>query len=372
MDGLRVALVHDWLTNQGGGERVLWSLHLAFPDAPIYTSVFEPAVMTQFADLDVRTSFLQKWPLARKKHQLFPALRTMAFESFDFSEYDVVISTNSAESKGIITGPKTLHINYIFTPTRYYWSGYHDYLAQPGMGRLNGLVRRVMPRVVSRMRQWDYAAAQRADMVVAISEYVGARVTKYYRRDWGVVYPPVEVDRLKPAAKRGDFYLVVSRLIPYKRVDLAVAAARELNLPLIVIGDGSERSRLEAMAGPKTQFLGRRSDAEVAEYYGKAKAFLFTADEDFGITPLEAMAAGAPVVAFGRGGALETVVPGKTGVFFSEQTPSSLIQALKHLDTLKLDTLTIRKQAERFSERRFIVEMQQLVRRAIASRQSDN
>jgi glycosyltransferase involved in cell wall biosynthesis len=222
------------------------------------------------------------------------------------------------------------------------------------------------------MRQWDFAAAQRADLVVAISEYVGHRVSKYYRRDWSVIYPPVETARLKPASKRSDYYIVVSRLIPYKRVDLAVAAAKQLDVPLIVIGDGSERSRLEAMAGPKTQFLGRLSDAEIAEYYSKAKAFVFTADEDFGITPLEAMAAGAPVVAFGKGGALETVVEGETGTFFREQTPESVVEAMKRLGTMQFDPAKVRKHAEKFSEARFIREMRELVDRELAKRQPDN
>ncbi len=344
------------------------ALTKAFPGAPVYTSVYNAAKLPGFKKLDVRTSFLQSWPLARRKHQLYPMLRTIAFESFNFSNYDVVITTNSAESKGVITSPNTLHINYIFTPTRYYWSGYLDYLANPGFGSLNGLVRLVMPGFIARMRRWDFAAAQRADTVVAISDYVATRVSKYYSREASTLYPPVNVERFDANQPREDFYLVVSRLIPYKRVDLAVAACKKLNVSLVVIGDGSERSRLEAMAGPYTKFLGHLADSAIADYYSRAKMFIFTSDEDFGITPLEAMASGAPVIAYGQGGALETVIDGETGTFFAEQTVDSLIEAIKAAEVMKFAPTVLRAHAEKFSEQRFIDEFRCLVHDELAKR----
>ena len=288
----KVAIVHDWLTNQGGAERVTWALHQVFPDAPIYTSVFNAHKLPQFAGLDVRTSFLQRWPLAQTRHQLFPLLRTLAFESFDLSEYDVVISSSHAEAKGVITKPETLHICYCHTPTRYYWSNYAQYRQSTGFGLLSPLVRLVMPFGVERMRQWDFAAAQRPDAFIANSDNVRQRIAKYYRRESIVINPPINADRFIHADGPRNGFVVVSRLIPYKRVDLAVQACTELKLPLTVVGDGSEMRRLKAIAGPTVKFLGSGDDATVNQALSTATAFLFTAEEDFGITPLEAMASG--------------------------------------------------------------------------------
>jgi glycosyltransferase involved in cell wall biosynthesis len=357
----RVAIVHDWLTNQGGGERVVWALHRAFPEAPIYTSVFNPKALPQFANLDVRTSFLQHWPLAKTKHQLFPTLRTLAFEAFDFSNYDVVISSSSAEAKGVITKPYTLHICYCHTPTRYYWSDYAQYRRSTGFGVLSPLVRLVMPRIVERMRMWDFAAAQRVDEFIANSRYVEQRIAKYYRRDSTVINPPIQVDRFAPTAESRTGFVVVSRLIPYKRVDLAVRACTELKLPLTVIGDGSELDKLKAMAGPTINFLGRAGDEETNYAYASATAFIFPAEEDFGLTPLEAMASGTPVIAYSKGGATETVIEGKTGIFFPEQTVASLKAALKAFKPADYDPATIRAHAQQFDEAVFIKNIQKFV-----------
>jgi glycosyltransferase involved in cell wall biosynthesis len=355
---LRVAIVHDWLTNQGGGERVVWALHQAYPDAPIYTSVFNPEGLPQFATLDVRTSFLQNWPLARTKHQLYPTLRVNAFEAIDFSEYDLVISSSSAEAKGIITKPETLHVCYCHTPTRYYWSDYAGYLRSTGFGVLGPLVRLVMPRVVERMRLWDFAAAQRVDTFVANSRTVQQRIKKYYRRPSVVINPPIDVSRfeVKTAPRQG--FVVVSRLIPYKRVDLAVQACSELGLPLTVVGDGSELGRLKSLAGPTVEFAGRLSDAATAQAFGRARAFIFPANEDFGLTPLEAMACGTPVIAYAKGGVTETVIEGKTGTFFPEQTVQSLKKSLQKFiqdgEGGGYDPATIRRHAEQYDEAVFI------------------
>jgi len=362
---LRVALVHDWLTNQGGGERVLWQLHQLYPNAPIYTSVYEPDKMPDFAGLDIRTSFLQNWPIAKKKHQLFPTLRTVAMESFDLSQYDLVISSSSAEAKGVITSPGTTHISYLHTPTRYYWSGYHDYLKHPGFGPLSPLIRLAMPGQVTKMREWDFAAAQRPDYLVANSQYVAARVKKYYRRNAEVIHPPVDVERFDYSKDRQDYFLVVSRLIPYKQVELAVRACTKLNQSLKVVGRGSELERLKKLAGPSVTFISSANDDQVAQLMAKASAFIFTAEEDFGITPVEAMASGCPVIAYGVGGATESVIEGTTGLFFKEPTVESVMDAIRRFEGMQLDVNVLRKRAEQFSNQRFAQEIKALVTRVL-------
>lgn len=358
---LRVAIVHDWLTNIGGAERVVESLLRAFPQADIYSSVYSEDKLPQFKGR-VKTSFLQHWPWAQRKHQLYPVLRTLAFESFDFSGYDLVISSSSAEAKGIITSTETLHISYIHTPVRYYWSNYDDYLADPGFGALNPLIRLIAPSFVRRMRYWDFAAAQRPDVLLANSENVAKRIEKYYKRSADVVHPPVDTDRFKlEGSSDKDYYLIVSRLVPYKRVDVAVEACTRLGRRLIVAGGGSELKRLKKMAGPTIDFRGGQSNVEITRLYQGAKALLFPGEEDFGITPLEAMACGKPVLAYGRGGATETVVDGVTGVLFSTQTPDSLAKAIKQSEVVVWDSKQITRHAHAFSEERFIKQIQDVV-----------
>lgn len=365
---MRVALVHDWLTNLGGGERVLAALAEVYSDAPIFTSVYNPSKLSLFKGRDVRTSFLQNWPLAQRKHQLYPTLRTLAFESFDFSQYDLVISTSSAEAKGIITTTETLHISYIHTPTRYYWSGYNDYLQSPGMGVLNPLAKAIMPHSVKKMRHWDYAAAQRPDVLVANSQTVADRINRYYNRPAKVIFPPVDTDRFVGSEANGDYYLVVSRLIPYKRVDLAVQACNELNLPLKIIGAGSELKRLQSIAGPTVEFLGSLSDAQTTQHFQNCKAFIFTANEDFGITPVEAMSAGKPVIAYGKGGVTETVEDGKTGVFFHKQSTTSVVKAIRTSEQINYSSAKILARAELFSKKRFTHNIIELVNSSMEQR----
>ena len=346
----KVAIIADWLTNLGGAERTILALAKVFPHAPIYTSVFDPDRAKPFAEKEIRTSFLQGWPLWRK-HQLYSALRPLAFESFDLSAYDVVISSSSAEAKGVITRPETLHICFCHTPTRYYWSDTHAYGKRLEFGMLNPLARIAMPRLLHRLRRWDALASRRVDRFVANSRNTGNRIRKYYRRPSDVIYPFVDTQQFVPHENpTADYLLVVSRLIPYKRVDLAVEAANRCKVRLIVAGDGPERKKLEALAGPTVTFVGRPSDAELVDLYQHCAAFLFPGEEDFGITPLEAMACGRPVIAFGRGGALETVVDGKTGIFFHEQTVDALAAAIEALQLPKLTPKACRARAEEFSE----------------------
>lgn len=356
---LKVAIVHDWLVGLGGAERVVQSLLKLFPQADLYTSVYDETKINIFKNYTVNTSFLQHWPLAKKKHQLFAKYRPLAFESFDLSKYDLVLSSSSAESKGVITPTETMHISYIHTPVRYYWSGYKDYLANPGFGLLNPAIRLLMPSQVKKLRFWDFAAAQRPDYLIANSQIVAERIQKYYKRESVVINPPVQIDRFKLSknTKVNSYYLVVSRFVPYKRVDLAIEACRQLGRALIVAGRGSELKRLKKLAGPKTRFVDSPSDLMVQELYANARAFIFSAEEDFGITPVEAMAAGLPVICYGKAGATETVIDGETGIYHGEQTVESLIEAIEGFEQTEFDSARIENRAKEFSEERFLDEI---------------
>ncbi|MEW6554081.1 MAG: glycosyltransferase [Actinomycetota bacterium] len=327
---------------------MLLTLHEMYADAPIYTSVFTPEQFPQLAGCDVRTSFMQKVPWAKTKHQAFPFLRTVAFERFDLSAYDVVISSGHAESKGVITRPETLHICYCYTPIRYYWSGYHHYLENPRYGILNPLVKAAMPYMTNYLRVWDRCAADRVDLFVAISEYVAKRIRKYYRRDADVIYPPVNTSWLSISPTVDDYFLLAGRLIPYKRADIVVEAFNRLGLPLKIVGTGTELDALRAAAGPNIEFLGRVGDTELGELYSRCQALIFPPEEDFGIVPLEAMAAGRPVIAYRAGGALETVVEGETGMFFDRQDGESLMEAVRDFDAGRFDPHRVRRQALAF------------------------
>ena len=358
LSGLRVAIVHDWLVGLGGGERVVQSLLKLFPQAEIYTSVYDPSKLRIFEGRKIHTTFLQHWPLALKKHQLYSMLRPLAFESLDFSGYDLVISTCSAESKGVITPSETLHIAYLFTPTRYYWSGYRDYIAEPGFGPLNPLARLILKKSIKGLRQWDFAAAQRPDEIVSISSEVSERTKKYYKRPSPVIYPPVDTDQfIGQSSGKDNYYLVLGRLISYKRVDLAVRACTKLGLELVVAGKGPEEPALRKIAGPTVKFIKSPSDQGVRDLYANCKAFIFPGLEDFGITPVEAMAAGKPVICYGKGGATETVIDGVTGIYHSQQTVASLVEAIQKFEKTSFDEKEIIKRAKLFSEDRFLNEL---------------
>lgn len=294
---MKVALVHDWLTNIAGGEKVVLALSEMFPEAPIYTSVYNKN-LSEFSNKKVITSWLQRWPVAKSKHQMFPTLRELAFESFDFSGYDLVISSASAEAKGIITSTETVHISYIHTPTRYYWSGYEDYVSEPGLGMMSKPASKMLPRMIDKRRYWDFAAAQRADKLIANSKTVQARIKLYYKRESEIVTPPVDVVEFTAAGKKKDYYVCSGRLVSYKRVDLAIKACNKLGRKLIIVGDGTVRKSLQKLAGKTVKFVGRVGDAERNAYLSEARAMLFCGEEDFGISPVEAMASGTPVIAY--------------------------------------------------------------------------
>lgn len=354
---MKVALVYDRINKWGGAERVLLALHKIFPKAPIFTSVYSPQKAKWANEFDIRPSFLQKFPHIVDNHELYPFLMPMAFERFTFSDYDLVISLTSEAAKGIITNPGTKHICYCLTPTRYLWSGYHEYFKNPAL--------RVFANpTVSYLRKWDRVAAKRPDTFVAISKEVQNRIKKYYDRDSLVIYPPVDLassgerlaDSLKSNERDKSYFLIVSRLskfTKYKRIDLAIQACNELRLPLKIVGEGSWKKELQKMAGPTVEFLGNIDDNLLREYYQKCRALLFPAIEDFGLTVVEVQSFGKPVIAFRGGGALETIKEGKTGLFFDRQTKESLIQALKTFELMKFDEIDSKRNAQQFSVHNF-------------------
>ena len=359
---MKVAIVHDWLNQMGGAENVLETLMGMYPGVPLYTSIYWRDKMPDaYRAWDIRTSFLDRWTLVKRKHQMFLPLYPLAFEQFDFAGYDLVISNKSGFCHGVITPPETLHICYCLTPTRYLWDT-TSYVRREGLGRP---AQAALVPFLAQLRVWDRLAADRVDAFAAISEAVRQRIAKHYRRDSVVIYPPVRTEQFEISARQDDFYLVVSRLIPYKRVDLAVRAFNQLGKPLVVIGEGRDRKALESIAGPNVTFLGRQPFDAVRDYMARCRAFIFPGLEDFGMTPVEAQAAGRPVIAFAGGGVLDTVEDGKTGVLFREQTPESLAQAVLACEEISFDTGVLRRNAERFSteafQRRFaaFVETQQ-------------
>jgi glycosyltransferase involved in cell wall biosynthesis len=363
----KVAIVADWLTNMGGAENVVLALAEAFPGAPIYTSTYAPEAMPKFAKYDVRTTYLQRLPRPlRKLHKLLPMLRVNAFKQLDLSEFDVIISSSSAEAKQVRkTRADQIHICYCHTPIRYYWSHYDEYKQDPGFGRLNWLVRLLMPLIVPGLKRADFEAAQRVDVFIANSTEVQKRITKYYGQPSTVVHPPVDVDRFTPARERGDHYVTLGRQVPYKHHDLAVSAATKLNLPLKVYGSGSQHELLRQLAGPTVSFFtdrfGDASDDAVTEALNTAKGFIFPAEEDFGIVSVEALAAGAPVIAFKKGGALDIVQHGESGVLFEEQSIDNVVKALKVAETMDFKPATLRRKAKRFDKGLFITKMRTIV-----------
>jgi len=363
----RVAIVHDWLTNMGGAENVVLALHEAFPDAPIYTSTYTPEKMPAFKGLDVRTTYLQNLPKAfRKLHKFFPTLRVKAFQKLDLSEFDIIISSSSAESKQVKKTRKgQVHICYCHTPIRYYWSHYEEYKKDSGFGKLNWLVKLAMPILVPSLKKADYRAAQEVDLFIANSTEVQKRIKKYYGKNSTVIHPPVDVNRFTPARKRGDYYVALGRQVPYKRIDLAVSAATKLGVKLKVYGNGSEHKKLVEMAGPTVEFFtdrfGDASDEAVTEALNNAKGYIFPAEEDFGIVQVEALAAGAPVIAFGKGGALDIVQDGESGILFNQQTTDSVAEAIKKAETINFLPGTLRRKARRFDKSLFITKITNVV-----------
>lgn len=360
---MRIAIVHDWLNQMGGAEQVLIALKELFPDAPVYTAMYDRKAMPELmAGWKIYTSFMDRLPGIYRRHQLYLPLYPLAFEQFDFSEYDVVISNKSGFCHGVITPANTVHICYCLTPTRFLWNTGH-YLAREQVG---GPFRRLLVPLLSVLRLWDQVAAQRVDYFVSISRAVQQRVAKFYRRDSVIIYPPVNTRRFETDTPPGDYDLIVSRLVPYKRIDLAVKAYTRLGRPLVIVGDGRDRPTLEAIAGPTVRFVGRVSEEELRRWVQGCRAFVFPGEEDFGIAPIEAQAAGRPVIAYAAGGALDTVIEGVTGTFFHEPSPEALAEAVVRLDTIQFDPATIREHARRFDVSNFKRAFLDFVHRVVA------
>lgn len=354
LPGVKTALVHDWLNQLGGAEDVLETLVDLFPEAPLYTSMYWRQRMPQrWRTWDIRTSFIDRLPLSRRRQQLYLPLYPLAFEQFDFREYDLVLSNKSGFCHGVITGPETLHICYCLTPTRYLWR-YPQYAEQETLGPLT---RGALAPFLTYLRMWDQLAAERVDHFIAISTEVRRRIAKFYRRDAVVIYPPVDTRRFAPAREVKEYYLFVGRLLPYRRIDLLIEAFDYLQRPLFIAGQGRDKERLEALAGPNVTFLGYVPSEELPELMAGCRAFVWPGEEDFGIAPIQAMAAGRPVIAYAAGGALDTIVPG-TGRLFAEQSAPAIIEAVENFDTEAVDPSFIRAHAEKFDVDHF---QQQLV-----------
>ncbi len=357
---MKIALVYDRVNKIGGAERVLEAIHEIWPQAPLYTAVYYSQGAPWAKKFKIIPSFLNKWPLAKKHHEFYPWLTPLAFESFDFSDFDLVISITSAEAKGIITKTKTKHLCYCLTPTRYLWSGYDDYFFNKGL-------RWLAQPIVEWMRGWDQTAAQRPDEYLAISQEVQKRIKKYYHRQSVVLYPPVDTEKFHPAEKnqKGDYFLIVSRLVPYKKVDLAVQAFNQLKKPLKIIGEGIEKNRLKEMAKGNIEFLGKLTDQELLSYYQDCRALIFPQEEDFGLVPLEAQACGKPVIAFAGGGALETVIEGRTGTFFKPQRVKALIKKVENFKDQDYQAKDCRTNAEKFNKTIFKENFKKLIEKMI-------
>ena len=359
---LKVAIVCDWLTGIGGAERVVLELHKLYPDAPIYTSQYDKSAINWFDDADVRTTGLQRLPKRLKK--FLPLLRAWSFSRLDLSDYDLILSSSGAEAKGVRTSPTATHICYCHSPTHYYWIRPDEYLKRPGFPRgFNWLARLGLKLLMSTLKRWDYQAAKRPDYIIANSTHTQAMIKKHYRRDSTVVYPPVELQRFKmpatPPLRHG--FVIAGRQTPYKRIDLAVAACNQLKVPLIVIGDGPEHRRLEKLAERNVTFLTNVGDHEIANHFQSALGYIFPGVDDFGIVAVEAMAAGTPVIAYKKGGALDYVVEGKTGMFFGKQTVESLVPVLEAALAKNFKYTTIAEHAEQFSVKAFQQNMKQFI-----------
>ena len=367
---IKVALVHEYLTRLGGAERVLKHLSDIYPKADIFTLLYNKSKVSDvFPDHKVKASFVNTFPNWLKSRVKFLApLFPSAIESLNVTPYDLIISSSNSFAKGIITKPKAVHISYCHAPATFLWNAFYSYRKQQRKGKFGNFMILLLTHY---LRQWDRQAADRVDYFISNSKLTQARIKKYYRKDSIVIYPPVDVDRLEATKDHKDYFLIVSQLTQYKNIDIAIEAFNKLGLPLVIIGDGPERKRLEKLAGPNVELKGFLEDDIIVEYYQNCKAFIFAGSDDFGIAPVEAMAAGKPVLALRDGGALETIIEGKTGEFFDAPIIELLADGVRRLTESEYDTKYIRKHAEQFSTKRFINEIETYINKIIDKNNND-
>lgn len=367
----KVALVCDWLTGVGGAEKVILAVHRMFPEAPIYTSQYRPKKIDWFDDATVKTGWLNYFPAWMKK--FIPFLRQFYFSRLDLSGFDLVISITGAEAKAVKTGEQTVHISYMHAPTQYYWTLYDQYVANPGFGLLNPLVRFFFKLLVGPLRRADYRSAQNPDVVIANSSYVRAEIEKHYGRQSEVIWPNVDVEKIQQivhdkglAGKKRQGYIIYGRQVSWKRMDIAVQACVRLGRELLVVGYGPENKRLRQLAvgSDSVKFLPKYNGIEeIVERITGTQAFLFPAIEPFGIVSVEALASGTPVIGLKKGGAIDIIEDGVNGVFFEEQTAESLVEAIERFEKMSLDEKTIRQSAEKFAEAEFVEHFSEVVER---------
>ena len=368
---MKVAIVCDWLTGIGGAERVVYELHNIYPDAPIYTSQFDSKSLDWFEGADIRTTWLQKLPKSLKK--FLPILRAYAFSRLDLSEYDLVISSSGAEAKGVKTGPNTIHICYCHSPTHYYWVRHGEYLDKPGFPfGLNWIAKASLKLFIGPLKRWDKRAAKKPDYIIANSNYTKDNIKKYYKRDSDVIFPPVETDRFryKSSDELRHGFVVAGRQTPYKRFDLAIEAANEMKVPLVVIGDGPDHKRLEKLADRNVTFLTKVNDQEMVNHFQSAIAFIMPNMDDFGIVAVEALSSGTPVVAYNKGGSQDYIELNKTGVFFERQTKKSLVNALEKATAKSWDYNYISLSADKFSAAEFRKNIKEYINSVVKEKSS--
>jgi len=359
LGNLKIAIVHDYLNQFGGAERVVVALHETFPEAPIFTTIYDKDGMpSSFKEMDIRMSFMQYFPFVMRYYKPYLIFYPLAIERFNFKGFDVILSSSSAFAKGVKVPEGTCHICYCHTPMRFAWR-YEDYIREE---RFGPIIKAMLPFVIRRMKNWDIATSTRVDYFIANSGVVQERLKKFYGRKSIVIHPPVDTEKYLPEDHNDDYYLIVSRLNPYKRIELAVQAFNELKLPLKIVGEGSYEKELKRQAGSNIEFLGRLGDEKLSELYARCKALIFPGEEDFGIAPLEAASAGRPTIAFRGGGALETIVDGETGIFFDEHTVESLKSAVRRFEDLKFDKEKIRSHALSFSKKAFKEKIRRFVK----------
>ncbi|MDI3339327.1 MAG: glycosyltransferase [Sphaerobacter sp.] len=365
----RVALVHDYLNQYGGAERVLEALHDLYPDAPVFTSIYAPDLMPQaYRSWDIRPSFMQRLPAVHQRHQVYLPLYPLAFQRLRLDGFDLILSSSSAWAKGVPTPPGALHICYCHSPMRFAW----DFRRYAERERLGSGLRRLLPPLLAALRRWDVATSRRVDHFIANSTAVARRIADFWGREATVIFPPVDTDGAQPVAPSqvGDYFLLVSRLVPYKRIDIAIEAFNALRLPLKIVGEGRARPDLERIAGPTIEFLGALSDEEKYRLYARCRAAVFPAEDDFGIAQVEVQASGRPAIALAAGGALDTVIDGVTGVLFAPQTPAALIDAVRRFEQVSFSPEQIVAHAARFSRARFQREIADFVTERLAARRA--